>query len=161
LTVKASLIFGKRFTIFKTVNRFLKLNSSSLHARLIFNCRNSIIVGHRNPAGVGVRQHLIAGILPAQNPATSCHRLQMLADQITIETSWNIAGFRPWSEAGRIRPLIWPKRPRSGRIWTDSAKMAGIWQDPEESGWTPVKLTHWNSTTGTGRYQILAAFAKL
>jgi len=33
LTEKASLIFGKRFTVLKIVNHFLNLNSSFLHTR--------------------------------------------------------------------------------------------------------------------------------
>jgi len=53
---KSFLIFGKRFTIFKTVNRFPKLNSSSLHARLISD--------RRNPVGPGVKQHPVVGIRP-------------------------------------------------------------------------------------------------
>jgi hypothetical protein len=65
LIVKASLIFGKRFMIFKTVNHFLKLNSSSLHARLISDHQNLAIVDRRNPVGAGVRQHPVVGILPA------------------------------------------------------------------------------------------------
>jgi hypothetical protein len=64
LTVKASLIFEKRFTIFKTVNRFLKLNSLSLHARLISNRQNLTIVDCRNPVDAGVRQHPVTGIQP-------------------------------------------------------------------------------------------------
>jgi hypothetical protein len=51
LTVKTSLIFGKRFTIFKTVNRFPKLNSSFLRARLISDCQNLAIVDPWNPTG--------------------------------------------------------------------------------------------------------------
>jgi hypothetical protein len=64
LTVKTYLIFGKQFTVLKIVNRFPKLNSSSLHARLISDYRNSGIVGLRNPANAGVRQHPVARILP-------------------------------------------------------------------------------------------------
>jgi hypothetical protein len=61
LTVKASLIFGKRFTILKTVNHFSKLNPSSLHAHLISNCPNPAMVGSQNTS-------------QAENPATSGHR---------------------------------------------------------------------------------------
>jgi hypothetical protein len=63
LTVKASLIFEKRFTIFK-INRFPKLSSLSLHACFIFNRQNLAIVGRRDPVGAGVRQHPVAGNLP-------------------------------------------------------------------------------------------------
>jgi hypothetical protein len=65
LTVKPSLIFGKRFTILKTVNRFPKLNSLTLYARLIFDCRNLAIVGRRNLDGTGIWQHPATRILPA------------------------------------------------------------------------------------------------
>jgi len=61
LTVKASLIFGKRFTIFKTVNRFPKLNTSFLHARLISDCQNLAIVDRWNPTGAEVQQRPDAG----------------------------------------------------------------------------------------------------
>jgi hypothetical protein len=64
LTVKTFLIFGKRFTIFKTVNRFPKLSSLFLQACLISNRQNLAIVGRRDPVGSGVRQHPVAGILP-------------------------------------------------------------------------------------------------
>jgi hypothetical protein len=63
LIVKTSLIFGKRFTVLKTVNRFLKLDSLSLHARLIFDCPNPIIVGRPKLGGIGIR-HLATGIMP-------------------------------------------------------------------------------------------------
>jgi hypothetical protein len=63
LTVKTSLIFGKQFTIFKTINQFSKLNYSFLHPRLIFDCQNLAIVDRRNLTGTGVRQHPVAGIL--------------------------------------------------------------------------------------------------
>jgi hypothetical protein len=65
LTVKPSLIFGKQFTIFKTVNRFLKLNSSSLHAHLISDCQNPAMVGRQNPGGTGIQQHLATEKQPA------------------------------------------------------------------------------------------------
>jgi hypothetical protein len=42
LTVKYFLIFGKRFTVLKTVNHFLDLNSSFLHTHLW----KSATVGH-------------------------------------------------------------------------------------------------------------------
>jgi hypothetical protein len=48
----------------KTVNHFPKLNSSSLHACLIFDCRNLAMVGRQNPGGAGIRQHPTIGILP-------------------------------------------------------------------------------------------------
>jgi hypothetical protein len=51
------------FTVFKTGNRFSKLNSSSLHLRFISDCRNSTIFDRRNTADVGVRQHPVVGIL--------------------------------------------------------------------------------------------------
>jgi hypothetical protein len=99
---KASLIFGKRFTIFKTVNRFPKLNSSFLHARLISDCQNLAIVNRRNPTGTGVRQHPVAGIRP---PALDARH------QIP-------AGILPDSgQAGRILPLIGADSEDSSRIW--------------------------------------------
>jgi hypothetical protein len=65
LTIKAYLIFGKRFTVFKTVNRFSKLNFWSLHACLISDCCNPAMVSCQNPCGTGIRQHLATGILTA------------------------------------------------------------------------------------------------
>jgi hypothetical protein len=63
LTIKLCLIFGKRFTVLKTVNRFSKLNSSSLHTRFISDCWNPVIVGCRNPGGTGIQQYLAIGTL--------------------------------------------------------------------------------------------------
>jgi len=76
LTVKTSLIFEKQFTIFKTVNRFPKLNSSFLNVRLISDCQNLAIVNRRNPTGAEARQRLVTGILPAPE---SSHRRRMPA----------------------------------------------------------------------------------
>jgi hypothetical protein len=103
LTEKASLIFGKRFTVLKIENRFPKLNSSSLHARLIFDCQNLAMVGRRNPGGTRIRQHPATGILPA----TFGHRRRMLADNIPAETGRNPALVRSQLDLGkmaRIRP---------------------------------------------------------
>jgi hypothetical protein len=108
LTVKASLIFGKRFTIFKTVNRFPKLNSLSLHARLISDRQNLAIVGRRNPVGAGVRQHPIAGILPAPEFG---HRysagtgIWSLVDQIPAGILLALAGSgQNGRDSAKIRP---------------------------------------------------------
>jgi hypothetical protein len=95
LTVKASLIFGKRFTIFKTVNRFPKLSYLSLYACFISDRQNLAIVGRRDPVGAGVRQHLVAGILPAPE---SGHRnstgagIRPPADQISARILLDPAG---------------------------------------------------------------------
>jgi hypothetical protein len=81
-------IFFNFWKILKIVNRFLKLNSSSLHTRLISDCRNPAMVGRRNPSGTEIRQHLVTGILLTpesgngrsseskrhRNPATSGRR---------------------------------------------------------------------------------------
>jgi hypothetical protein len=142
LTVKASLIFGKRFTIFKTVNRFPKLSSSSLHACLISDRQNLAIVSRWNPIGAGARQHPAAGIRPP-------------ADQIP-------AGILPESgQNGRdpagIRLLI----------WQDLARNDLIRPDPKDSGWNPailedpVKLSRRNPATATKRCRIPATFVKL
>jgi hypothetical protein len=133
LTVKVSLIFGKQFTIFKTVNRFPKLNSSLLHACLIFDCHNLVIVDCWNPIGAGVRQHPVIGILPEfghQIPAgilpDSGQNGRIWIDPATEQAG---SGQNSW-----ILPLIGPD---------------------------PVKLSRRNPATVTGRCRILAAFAKL
>jgi hypothetical protein len=122
LTVKLSLIFRKRFTVLKTVNRFSKLNSSSLQARFISDCRNQKMVGRRNPGGTEIRRH----------PATvaGCRRTRFRP---------NLAGIRPWLEASRnpagpdwIQPdldgsgRIWPKWPGSGGARPTSATFGRI-----------------------------------
>jgi len=107
---KTSLIFRKQFTILKTVNRFPKLNSSSLHAHLISNGRNPVMVGRRNPSGTGIRQH----------PA---HRRRMPADQILAETGQNLAMVR----SGRIWPK-WSESCRSDRIRKSPVILAGSGQ---------------------------------
>jgi len=96
LTVKPYLIFGKRFTVLKTLNHFPKLNSSSFYARLISNCRNTVMIGRRNPGGTGIRQHPVTGILLAPESGN-------------VRPSSPDAGV---SEAGRI----WPNWPKSGRV---------------------------------------------
>jgi hypothetical protein len=53
------------FNFWKTIYGFPKLNSSSLHARLISDCRNSTIVGRRNLASARIQQHPATRILPA------------------------------------------------------------------------------------------------
>jgi hypothetical protein len=103
LTVKASLIFEKQFTIVNTVNRFPKLNSCSLHAYLISNCRNPAMVGRQNLGGAGIRQH------PAT--VTGCRRTK----------------FRPWSEGwSNLAKMteIWADLTRSSQNGRDPAKHA-------------------------------------
>lgn len=102
MTVKTFLIFEKRFTILKTVNRFPKLYSLSFHARLIFDCRNPATSGYWNNAGVGIRP---PEYCRHRNPATSGHCRRMPADQILAESGRN--------------PAMVKSRP-------DLAKMAGI-----------------------------------
>jgi hypothetical protein len=101
LTVKASLIFGKRFTVFKTVNRFPKLYSLSLHARLISDCSNPAIIGRPKQGSTGIRHHPGGEIMPT--------------DQILTKSGWNPAMVRNRPESDLIRP--------------DLAKMAGIRPD--------------------------------
>jgi hypothetical protein len=140
LTVKTYLIFGKRFTVLKTLNRFPKLNASFLHARSISNCRNSAIVGRRNLASVEIWQHLTTENLP-------------------VPESGDIQSSSPelWSEAGQILP----KWPGSGQIWIDPAiymvesdqirmspaKIRPFWPNP-------TKPTHQNPATATGSCRI-------
>jgi hypothetical protein len=137
LTVKTSLIFGKRFTIFKTVNRFPKLSFSSLHACLISDRQNLTIVGRRNPVSAGVRQHPVSGILPAPE---SGHRLTKFrpkrsgSDWICPDPAIDLAG--------------------SGQNGRDPAGYDLIRQDP-------VKLSCQNPATATRRCRIPATFAKL
>jgi hypothetical protein len=93
---------------------FLKLNSLSLHTRLISDYRSPTMVCHRN-----LQVPLESGnIWPpkycwCRNSATSGHRRQMPADQIQVETDRNPAMFR-------------------SRL--DLAKMAGIRSDLTGSG---------------------------
>jgi hypothetical protein len=101
--------------IFKIVNRFLKLNSSSLHACLISDCRNQAMVSRRNPA------RSVTEILPTlefgdiRPPSPDFGRLK---------SSRNLVEFRLWLEAGRIwtDPAINPVG--SDRIWRSPAKPA-------------------------------------
>jgi hypothetical protein len=122
LTVKASLIFGKQ--------RFLKLNSSSLHARLISDCWNPAIVSCRNPAVAGVRQHPIVGILTASESGNIQPPSPNAGGQILAETGRIPAMVRSWPnlakqlESRQIQPLIRP----------DLAKTAGIRLDLDGFG---------------------------
>jgi hypothetical protein len=83
---------------FKTVNRFPKLNSSFLHARLISDCHNLAIVDRRNPTSAGVRRHLVAGTLLAPEFG---HRRRMSAKPVKSGQNG-----RDPTGSGRIRPLI-------------------------------------------------------
>jgi hypothetical protein len=103
LIIKVYLIFRKRFTVFKTVNYFSKLNSSSLHARLISDCWNLAIVSRRNPAG----HWNLAGARIQRNSTivVGCRRARF---QLKLARIWP-----KWSDSDRI----WPKRPRSGQTY--------------------------------------------
>jgi hypothetical protein len=99
---------------------------------LISDRQNLAIAGRWNPAGAGVRQHLVAGIQPAPE---SVHRksagIRPLTDQIPtgiLPDSGQAAGFgqNGLDPAGSGR--IWPKRPGSRRFRLDLAKMAGSGQ---------------------------------
>jgi hypothetical protein len=108
LTVKPSLIFEKRFMVLKTINRFPKLNSSSLHACLIFDCQNPAMVGRRNPGDTEIRQHPVTEILLA--PESSNIRPLSTVDQIPTEIGQKPAGSgqNGGNPAGsdQIQPLI-------------------------------------------------------
>jgi hypothetical protein len=127
LTVKASLIFKKQFTVLKIVNHFPKLYSFSLHPRLTFNYPNPAIIDRPKPGSTGIKRHLAT--------VAGCRRTRF----------WqNLAGIRPWPEIGRnpawsdrIQPLIWPKWPGSGRIWPDPATdPAGSGQNGRNPAWS-------------------------
>lgn len=90
MTIKASLIFGKRFMIFP------KLNSSSLPVHLISDCQNLAIVCHQNLAGAGIRQHQAIGNLPAQKSGDIWSLSPESAGQI-------LAGI--WTESGQGQKL--------------------------------------------------------
>jgi hypothetical protein len=138
LTGKTSLIFEKRFTVLKTVNRFPKLNSSSFHARLIFDCRNLAIIGCRNLTGTEIR--------PPDSPTSESgdirSQLLKLANQISamVRSMPDLAG------SCRIHPLIRPDLVKmagiqpdldgsSHFIRLDPVKMAGIQPALARSGW--------------------------
>jgi hypothetical protein len=70
----------------KTVNCFSKLNFSSLHARLIFDCRNPAMVYRRNPGGAGIWQH----------PAT-----EIWQHTATVAGCRNPAMVRSWSNLAK------------------------------------------------------------
>jgi hypothetical protein len=110
LTVKHSLIFRKRFTVLKTVNRFLKLNYSFLQIRLISDGQNLIMVGCRNSGGTGIQQHPASEYYRRPNPTTSGHRCRMPADQIPVKYGRNPVGSCHWFNQ------IWPKWSGSGWI---------------------------------------------
>jgi hypothetical protein len=126
LTVKLFLIFGKRFTVFKTVNRFPKLNSSSLHARLISDCWNSAMVGRRNLGGTGIRQHPAIKILPAlesgdiRPPSPDAGRQDSGRNPSKVKSRSDLAGF------GWIWPLIRPDLIGSGGVRQKSGNFGRI-----------------------------------
>jgi hypothetical protein len=117
LTVKVSLIFEKRFMVFKTVNRFPKLNYLSLHARLISDCQNSAIVGSHNQAGAGVRLHSITGNLPVlyagkldicRNWPEYCRIPAMVRSRLDLARNrLDLDGIRPdLAKTAEIRPNL-------------------------------------------------------
>jgi len=84
--------FNFRKNRFKTVNRFSKLNYSSLHACLISDHQNLAIIGCRNRVGAGVRQHPVAGILSAPE---SGHRRTKFRPNLAGSGRFRLlAGFR-------------------------------------------------------------------
>jgi hypothetical protein len=95
--------------VFKTVNRFSKLNFSSLHARLIFDCQNLAIVNRQNSGGTGIRQH----------PATviGCRQTKFRPKfgngQKPARSGQN---GRNQAESDQIRPLIRPNLAKMARI---------------------------------------------
>jgi hypothetical protein len=98
--------------VLKTVNCFPKLNSSSLHARLIFDYQNPAMVGRPNSGGTGIRQHPATKIL--LEPESGDIQQPSPADKIPTRFGW-------------IQPNF--------------AKMAGILPDLEESDRNPTILT--------------------
>jgi hypothetical protein len=117
LIVNASLIFEKRFTVLKTVNRFSKLYSSSLHARLISDCPNPAVVGRSKPGGTGIRHHSAIGILPA----SESDDIRPPPPDAGGPTSGGIRS--DLTKMAGMQPLIRP----------DLAKMAGIRPDLTKS----------------------------
>jgi hypothetical protein len=123
------------FNFLKTIflNRFQKLNSSSLHARLISDCRNSAMVGRQNPSGTGIREHSATEKLPASesdriwmNPAGSGQNGRDLAG--FGQNGWDPAtdpagaGQNGWDPAGSDRNQRSPIGIR--QFWPDPAKSA-------------------------------------
>jgi hypothetical protein len=123
LTVKSSLIFGKRFTVLKTVNRFPKLYSSSLHARLISDWSNPPIVGRSKIGSTGIRHHQVTGIMSAsesnhrktvgcRNPAAGKPPAAGILQHPA--TAPNAGGIRPESGHGQ--------KPAGIRSWTETGR---------------------------------------
>lgn len=177
--------------IFKTVNHFPKLNSSFLHACLIFDCQNLAIVNRWNPTGAGVRQHPVASILPTpdsghqppdsgRNIAEFRPRRPDLAKMARIRPALAGSGHNGRDPAGsrRIRPLIRPDLAKTAGSYHWSGRIqkipAGIRPDMTWFGRIqkfsagtrpfrsdPVILSRRSPAIATGRCRILAAFAKL
>lgn len=142
MTVKFFLIFGKLFKIFKTVNHFSKLNSWSLHACLISDCWNPVMVGRRNSDGTEIRQHPPTRILMAPE-SSDIRPLSPNADEPDSGHGQKpdlakMSGIRPDLAKSR---LIRPKWPGSDRIWPKWPGFDRIWPDPEESRLNPATAT--------------------
>jgi hypothetical protein len=102
----------------------LKLNSSSLHACLISDCWNLVMVDRRNPGGTRIRNIW---------PPKYCRRYPATVVGC-LRTSRN------WPESDRIRPLIRPNLAKMAGIWSD---LDGSATDPPGSGWI------WRSLAGS------------
>jgi hypothetical protein len=102
---KSFFNFLKTIYGFKTVNRFPKLNSSSLHTRLISDCRNSATSGHQNIASSGIRRHLA-----------------------TVAGCWRPDSDHGQKPAGSSQNGLDPVR--SDQIRRNSARTQPFWPDP-------------------------------
>jgi hypothetical protein len=96
---------------------FPKLNSLSLHARLISNCRNLAIVGRRNLVGAKIQQHPATRILPAPEFG---HYRQISADQIPAETGRNTAIDSSRLDLAKMA-RIWPAQAKTAVLRPDLA----------------------------------------
>jgi hypothetical protein len=89
--------------ILKTINHFSKLNISSLHAHLIFDCRNLVLVGRRNLGGARIRQHPATGILTANQIPTETSR-----NPAMVRIRQDLAGIQSkWPDSSGCRQLIY------------------------------------------------------
>jgi hypothetical protein len=131
--------------VLKTVNRFSKLNSSSLHARLISDCQNPAIVGRRNTGGIEIRQHPATEILPTPKsddiPPPSLDAGESDSD-------------RNWPEFGHGQKLT-----RSGQNGRDPTGFGWIWPlilpDLDEFGHGSGRI--WPKWPGSGRNLAILA----
>jgi hypothetical protein len=118
LTVKGSLIF---------VNRFSKLNSLPLHARLISNYWNPTIVFRRNLAGAEIWQHPATGI--QRHPVTVARAGRPDSSHGQKPAGFGQNGQDP-VKSYWILPFIPPDLANMVEIRLDLAKMAGIQRSP-------------------------------